>query len=129
MADLVRVHRHGSQEQNHNHGQYVDDVAEQLQARISSDVLRFDTANVTFPWRTGKLVTDRSTMRLRHGSRSLSIVKCVQQRRIASALSRLGRVHPIRAERSRSEFPMTLTEDSAMAAAAITGESVNPKNG
>ena len=34
-----------------------------------------------------------------------------------------------RTVRSLSEFAMTLTEDSAMAAAATTGESSSPKNG
>ena len=40
-----------------------------------------------------------------------------------------GQRHPIRAVLSRSAFPTTLTEDSAIAAAAITGKSRMPNNG
>ena len=38
-------------------------------------------------------------------------------------------VSEILADRSLSELPMTLTDDSAMAAAAMAGDNVSPKNG
>lgn len=37
--------------------------------------------------------------------------------------------YSMRADRRRSEFPITLTDDSAIAAAAIAGDKVSPKKG
>ena len=53
---------------------------------------------------------------------------CARASRPASCLCR--RPHPsARAVRRRKAFAMTLTDESAIAAAAITGDSSNPKNG
>lgn len=60
-----------------------------------------------------------------HGTQTRSGTRRLQE--LPALKSSTG--HAMRAERRRREFPITLTDDSAMAAAAMAGESVRPING
>ena len=98
-VDVVRVHGDGSEHQNHHQGQHVDEAEQRLQRRIFSSAASLGRWHCDLPMACGRVQRGVFTFQA------------------------------ILAERRRSEFAITLTDDRAMAAAAMAGDKVNPKKG